>query len=79
MQRYTLFRCVLITPIFFLNLVPDWLTKAATILLINIRCKLTTAAFGRQAALRIDFIAGAETEDFEDLGETRAGTHNTKS
>ena len=37
------------------------------------------APFGLQAALRIDFIAGAETEDFEDLGETRAGTHNTKS
>ena len=37
------------------------------------------APFGWQAALRIVFTDRAETEDFEDLGETRAGTHNTKS
>ena len=37
------------------------------------------APFGWQAALRIVFIAGAETGEIEDFGETRAGTHNTKS
>ena len=37
------------------------------------------APFGWQAALRIVFIAGAETGEIEDSGETRAGTHNTKS
>ena len=31
------------------------------------------AAFGWQADLRIVFTDRAETEDFEDLGETRAG------
>lgn len=40
---------------------------------------LHPAPFGWQAALRIVFIAGAETGEIEDFGETRAGTHNTKS
>ena len=40
---------------------------------------LNPAPFGWQAALRIVFIAGAETGEMEDSGETRAGTHNTKS
>lgn len=40
---------------------------------------LHPAPFGWQAALRIVFIARAETGEIEDFGETRAGTHNTKS
>jgi len=54
------------------RLEPDWLAKAAALKLPH-KGRATSAAFGRQAALRIVFIAGTGKQQTERQGETRAG------
>ena len=52
---------------------PDWLAKDAARKLSQRDRSPSSAAFDRQAALRIVFTDRAEMEDIEDLGESRAG------